>query len=132
MMNNSDIDRLTKDILKNSYLEVTDTDFNGTTMKRVLRESRRQRILQNFLLCFLVFVAVDALILLVIWFLGLNVFDVALRSGNISQELLLHIEKLKDSILQNGYIEYIFLLLVIIAIADWMTESKLKILRRPK
>jgi Na+/proline symporter len=126
------MDKLTKDILKNSYLEITNPDFNQTTMKRILHESRKQRILENFLLSFVVFVAVDALILLFLWLLGLNVFDVALRSGSISQELLLHIMKLKDAILHYGFMKYIFLLLILMAIVYGMTESKLNYLERPK
>jgi len=131
-MKNSNIDKLANDIMKNSYLEITDPDFNGTIMKRVLQESRKQRVLENIFLCVLVFVAVDSLIFLVLWLFGLNIFDVALRSENISQELLLHIDKFKDAILQNGFIKYIFLLFGLIAFVEWLTESNLKILRRPK
>jgi len=132
MIKNSNIDKLAKDILKNSYLEVTDPDFNEVIMKRVLQESRKQRVLENILLCVLVFVAVDSLIFLVLWLLGLNIFDVALRSENISQELLLHIDKFTDAILHNEFIKYIFLSFGLIAFVEWLTESNLKILRRPK
>jgi hypothetical protein len=132
MKNNSYIDRLTKDILKNSYLEVTDPDFNQTTIKRVLREDRRRRILQNILMCFFVFAAVDTLILLAIWLLGLNIFDLIVNSGSISFELFSHINVLKDSILKNDFIKYIFLLLIVIAIVDGITEIKFKLLERKK
>jgi hypothetical protein len=132
MKNNSYIDRLTKDILKNSYLEVTDPDFNQTTIKRVLREDRRRRILQNILMCFFVFAAADTLILLAIWLLGLNIFDLIVNSGSISFELFSHINVLKDSILKNDFIKYIFLLLIVIAIVDGITEIKFKLLERKK
>jgi len=132
MMKSSNIDKLTKDILRSSSLEITNPDFNHTTMERILRASRGQRILENFLLGFLVFVAVDALVLLVLWLLGLNVFDIALKSENIPGGLFLYVMKLKDAILQYGFMKYIFLLLVLMVIVYGMTESKLKYLERPK
>jgi hypothetical protein len=132
MKNNSNIDRLTKDILKNSYLEVADPDFDKTIMKKVLRESRKQCILQNFLMCTLVFAFVDTIILFVIWFFRLDVFNIALWPGKISHELLLHIGKIRDSILQNGFTKYIVVWLIVIAIADLIIESKFKLLERHK
>ena len=79
MIKNSNIDKLTKDILKNSYMEVTDPDFNVTTMKKILRENHKQHVFENIILSFLVFVAVDTLIFLVLWLTGLNIFELALR-----------------------------------------------------
>jgi hypothetical protein len=132
MMKNSNIDKLTKDILKSSYLEVTDPDFNVTIMKKILRESRKQRVLENIFLCFLVFVAVDALIFLVLWLSDLNIFDVAIRSGSVTHEILFHAEKLKNSIIENAFIKYVMLSFSGIMILLMIIESKLKLLERPK
>ena len=131
-MKNSNIDKLAKDILKSSYLEVTDPDFNVTTMKKILRESRKQRVLDNILLCFLVFVAVDALIFLVLWLSGLNIFELAIRLIGIPHEILLHAEKLKNSIIENAFIKYIMLSFGGIMVILMIIESKLKLLERPK
>jgi hypothetical protein len=132
MMKNSNIDKFVKDILKSSYLEVTDPDFNVTTMKKILHESRKQRVLENILLCFLVFVAVDALIFLVLWLSGLNIFDVAIRSGSVPHEILFHTEKLKNSIIENAFIKYVMLSFGGLMAILMIIESKLKLLERPK
>jgi hypothetical protein len=132
MMKKSNIDKLTKDILKSSYLEVTDPDFNITTMKKILRESRKQRVLENILLCFLVFVAVDALILLVLWLSGLNIFNVAIWSGSVPHEILFQAEELKNSIIENAFIKYVMVSFSGIMVILMIIESKLKLLERPK
>jgi hypothetical protein len=132
MMKNSNIDKLAKDILKNSYLEVTDPDFNITTMKKILRESRKQRVLENILLCFLIFVAVDTLVFLVLWLSGLNIFDVAIRSGNLTHEILSHVEKLENSIINNAFIKYVLLSFSGILLMLLIIETKLKVIERPK
>ena len=126
MMQNSDIDKLTKDILKNSYLEVTDPDFNSATMKIVLHESRKRRILENIFLCFLAFAAVDTLIFLVLWLLGLNVFDIALRLGAMPRDILIQVGQLRSSLVKNEDIMYVMLSFGgIMAILTFL-ESKLK------
>jgi hypothetical protein len=132
MMKNSNIDKLAKDILKSSYLEITDPDFNVTMMKKILRESRKQRVLENILLCFLVFVAVDALIFLVLWLSGLNIFELAIRLIGMPHEILFHIEKLKNSIIENAFIKYVMLSFGGIMILLMIIESKLKLLEKPK
>jgi hypothetical protein len=126
MMQNSNIDKLTKDILKNSYLEVTDPDFNSATMKIVLQESRKRRILENIFLCFLAFAAVDTLIFLVLWLLGLNVFDIALRLGAMPRDILIQVGQLRSSLVKNEGIMYVMLSFGgIMAILTFL-ESKLK------
>jgi hypothetical protein len=132
MKTNPNIDKLTKDILKSSYLEVTDPDFNVTTMKKILRESRKQRVLDNILLCFLVFVAVDALIFLILWLSGLNIFELAVRLIGIPHVILFHAEKLKNSIIENAFIKYVMLSFSGIMVILMIIESKLKLLERPK
>ncbi|MGD0590506.1 MAG: hypothetical protein ABSA44_06860 [Bacteroidota bacterium] len=132
MMKNSNIDKLAKDILKSSYLEITDPDFNVTTMKKILRESRKQRVLENILLCFLVFVAVDSLIFLVLWLSGLNIFELTIRLIGMPHEILFHIEKLKNSIIENSFIKYVMLSFGGIMVLLMIIESKLKLLEKPK
>jgi len=132
MMKNSHIDKLTKEILKNSLLEVTNPDFNVTTMKKIQHESRKQRILENIFLCFLVFVAVDALIFLVLWLTGLNIFEVAHRLIGMPHQILFHAEKLKNSIIENAFIKYVMLSFGGVMLLLMLIESKLKLLDRSK
>ena len=130
MIKNSNIDKLTKDILKNSYMEVTDPDFNVTTMKKILRENHKQHVFENIILSFLVFVAVDTLIFLVLWLTGLNIFELALRLIGMPHDIFLHAEKLKDSIIGNAFVKYIMLCIYGITVILMIIESKLKSFER--
>ena len=132
MMKKLNTDDLIKDILKSSYLEVTDPDFNVTTMKKILHESRKQRVLENILLSFLIFVAVDTLIFLVLWLSGLNIFELAIRLIGMPHEILFHAEKLKNSIIENAFIKYVMLCFGGIMVLLMIIESKLKYLEKPK
>ncbi|MFZ1977560.1 MAG: hypothetical protein WAV76_06350 [Bacteroidota bacterium] len=132
MTKNSNIEMLTKEILKSSYLEVTDPDFNGTTMKKILHESRRRRILENIFLCFLAFAAVDTLIFLVLWLLGLNVFNIALQSSNMPREILFQIGELRNSLVKNEFIMYVMLSFGGIMALLTLLESKFKSRERVK
>jgi len=131
-MKNSNIDMLAKDILKNSYLEVTDPDFNTTTMKKILHESRKQYVLENILLSFLIFIAVDALVFLVLWLSGLNIFELIARLIGMPHEILFHAEKLKSSIIENAFIKYVLLSFGVVMAILMIIESKLKLLGRQK
>ncbi|MBN1398185.1 MAG: hypothetical protein JXA06_09175 [Bacteroidetes bacterium] len=131
-MKNSNIDMLAKDILKNSYLEVTDPDFNITTMKKILHESRKQYVLENILLSFLIFVAVDALIFLILWLSGLNIFELAARFIGIPHEILFHVKELKSSIIENAFIKYVMLSFGVVMVILMIIESKLKLFGRLK
>lgn len=132
MMKNLNIDRLTKDILKNSYLEVTDPDFNIKTMKKIVRGNRKRRILENILFCFLVFAAVDALIWLGLWLTGLDILDVAIRFGNVPHVILIHAEKLKNSIIGSAFIRYVMVSLGGLMVILMIIESRLKSLGMQK
>ncbi len=131
-MKNSNIDKLTKDILKSSYLEIADPDFTGTTMQKVLYENRKRLIFENIFLCFLAFVAVDTLIFLVLWLLGLNVFDVALRLGGMPREISLQVGELRNSLIKNATVMYVVLSFCGIMATLTLIESKFKSRERLK
>jgi hypothetical protein len=109
MMKHSNIDKLTKEILKQSHLEINDPDFQKTIMKNILREHRKRRMLENIFLCILVFVAVDTLVFLGLWLTNMNIFDIAVRLVKMPHALFSQMEKVKNSILGNGLVKYVIL-----------------------
>ncbi len=104
MTKKSNIDKVTKEIFQNSLLELTDPRFDETTMEKIIQASRRRRLLDNLFLGFLIFTAVDTLIILALWMTHLNVVDVALRLFNMPEKLFLQAAQLKNVILGNGFI----------------------------
>lgn len=69
-------DKATRDIIRDSYLDLTDPEFSSATMERVVRSARRRRVLNNLLVNFLVFAAIDSLILLLVDLTGLKIADI--------------------------------------------------------
>ncbi len=118
-------DKLMKDILKKSYVELTDPGFDSTTMKRIVRESRRRRILSNFLVNLLVFISIDALILLGMRLTGMDVFDLTNRTLSLLYGILLRAGEVKETVAGNHLSTYVVLSIGGIAALLAILESRL-------
>ncbi len=132
MMEDSNIDKSAKSILKQSNLEIKDPEFSRNLMKSIAIIGRRRQLRQNIMLGLLVFMAIDSLILLVLWLLGLSAFEVALNSQTLPQSLTLLAEKLKDLLLTNKTAGYVIVSVIALAIIDLVAESKFDPLHRKK
>lgn len=91
-------DRATREILKNSYLELTDPEFRSATMKKIFRDSRRRRIRNNILIGLQVFVATDAIIYLLLRLAHLNVFELANRSAQLVNGIIYQAGVAKETV----------------------------------
>ena len=125
MTNKMDIDKLTKEIFKNSYLELTNPDFNAKTMKKIVHESYRRRVINSILMFASIFATVDALILLFLKFTGINILNVANGISYISTEMLDRAERLGGSIIGESFIPYLALSLGGLIVIFIVVESKL-------
>ncbi|MGO9482371.1 MAG: hypothetical protein ACLP05_11410 [Candidatus Kryptoniota bacterium] len=125
-----DIDKLTGDILKNSYLELPDPDFNAATMKKIVQFSRRRRVLNGILPYSFIFVSVDALIFLLLKLTGLNILDAADSVNYILTELLHHAGRLGGSVIGIGFIMYLASSLSGLILILTIIESKLNLWKR--
>ncbi|HUI30236.1 MAG TPA: hypothetical protein VLX91_08455 [Candidatus Acidoferrales bacterium] len=127
MTKNLSIEELTRDILKNSFMDLSDDNFNAATMARIIRENRKYHIIENALLFFLVFLAIDTFILLLMWLTGLNVFDVATAPAHALSEILLQAGRLQNSIIDYPFIKYFMIslggLIVIFNIGELKLNS---------
>ena len=88
-------DKLTRDILRNGYLDLDDPEFTAATMKMIAHETRRRRIINEIFLNMLVFVATDALIYLLLRLTGMSVFDLSGRSAALLNDLFSRAGELK-------------------------------------
>ena len=85
-MDNSDIEKLTKELMADSRLDLPDPLFNEKLMSRILFENSRQNVRKEFILNILVFIGVELIILSLLWMLllyfpGLNYFTNAIKSS---------------------------------------------------
>jgi len=118
-------DKLMRDILRKSYVELTDPEFDSATMKRIIRESRRRRIVNNFLLNLLVFIAIDALIWLGMQLTGMDVFDLTNRTLTLLNGILLRAGEVKETVAGNHLTPYLVLSIGGIAAILAILESRL-------
>ncbi|HVN47507.1 MAG TPA: hypothetical protein VMU30_01670 [Bacteroidota bacterium] len=132
MTTHSNIDDSTKDILKHSLLELTDPRFHETTMKKIMRVSRRRRLFDNIYLGSLIFIAIDTLIALALWMTHLNIVDVAFHFVNVPEKLIPPTEQLEKIILSNGFLQYSFLIFAVLMAALLFIESKFHGFEKPK
>ncbi len=118
-------DKLTRDILKKSYVELTDPEFSAATMKRIVRESWRRRIVNNFLVNLLVFIAIDALIWLGLRLTGMSAFELANRSISLLNTMLFQASELKEIVAGNHLATYLVLSIGGLAALLAILESRL-------
>lgn len=56
------VEKITKDIISNSKLELTNPDFNNLLMQKIRSESYKQSLIHNLVLYFLIFISFDAFV----------------------------------------------------------------------
>jgi hypothetical protein len=125
MTQDSHIDKLTRDIVMSTALDEIAPEFTPMLMKKIMRESKRRRILENVILCFFMFVAIDTLLYLVVWLTGLNIFEAVLRLVNTPHETIVEAGKLSALLIDYKFIKYILLSLGCIMGIVIFVEAKL-------
>ncbi len=118
-------DNLTRDILKKSYVELADPEFNAATMKRIVRDNWKRRVVNDFLLNILVFISIDALIWLGIRLAGMNVFDLTNRTLSLLNRILFQAGELKETVTGNHLATYLVLAVGGMAAILAILESRL-------
>lgn len=96
-MNEFDEEEIAKEIIGHSRLELNDPKFEAATMKRILRESRWRKIVDNLLLNVLIFVATDAFIWLGLRLTGMNVSDLANRTAALFDNLIVQAGQVRET-----------------------------------
>jgi len=91
-MDNSNIDKLTKNILAESKLELTNPDFNYLMMNKIRFESRKKIVFHNIGLFILIFITFDALIFSIFKILSINIAGINLKIGNFIHNEVLSIQ----------------------------------------
>ncbi len=118
-------DKLMRDILKKSYVELTDPEFDSATLRRIVRESRKRRIVNNLLVNFLAFIAIDSIIWLSMHLTGMDVFDLTNRTLILLDGILLRAGEVKETVAGNHLTPYLVLAIGGIAALLAVLESRL-------
>lgn len=91
-MDNSNIDKLTKRILADSKLELTNPDFNNLVMNKIRFENRKKSVFHNVGLFFLIFITFDTLILSLLKILSINITGISLKIGTLFHRILFSVQ----------------------------------------
>lgn len=122
-MDNANIDKLTKDLMADSKLDLPDPLFDEKLMSRILLESKKLNDRKQLFLNILVFTGIELIILALIWILliyfpGLDYFANAIKSS------MTIIRKTGNLVLQYDYLIFSF---IIVGVLDSIFSKRVKI-----
>ena len=86
-MENNETDKLSRTILKNSKLELSNPNFTLNLMNKIKAENRRKFIVRQIASYFLLFISIDALILASLKLLGISITELSLSIENMTSEI---------------------------------------------
>ncbi len=117
-------DKFAKEIVRDSYLDLTRPGFKPDTMDRIYRMGRRRRIMENIVVNALAFVAIDTLIWLGLRLTGLTVGGLVNGSAELLGRYFLH--NVKVGLAFSGGTDMTYLLVVICAMAATLAFIEVK------
>jgi hypothetical protein len=102
-MDNSNVERLTKDIMTDSRLNLADPIFDEKVMNKILLENKRLKSKNLLLLNILVFTGIEFIVFALFWILllyfpGIDYFKNAINSS------LAVLEKIGNIVIEYGYL----------------------------
>ena len=125
-MENSDIDKLSKDILQKSKLKISNPDFNNIIMEKIIAANRKVIILYNLLYYSAIFVSVDVLILIILKFFNISILKFKLSNISFSEEILSNLHQFVELFAGNSIIQYSVISLLIVLIFNKLSTTRLK------
>lgn len=112
-MDSTNVDKLTKDILENSKLELINPDFNNLLMSKIKSESHKQSILHNIVLYFLTFLSLDAIIFALLKLMHIRITDIVPKTTTFTQGIFSNIQNSPSNIGQFLLIYFLILAIII-------------------
>lgn len=88
-MDKESADKLTRDILAKSKLELTNNDFSNLLMDKIRNKKRKQAIIYNIVLYFLIFISLDAILFVALKLMNIRITEIALKINSFSHGTLI-------------------------------------------
>ncbi len=117
-MEEENIDKLTKEILADSKLELTNPDFNNLLMSKIRYQNNKQTTRQNIFSYGILFISIDVLIYALLKILNIRITEIFSTVSSLSQSLL--------SSIGNGHFIFIYFLIMAVVIigVNILSESR--------
>lgn len=122
-MGYTNIDKITKNILDKSRMEITDPGFSEMVMNKIMIEERKKIFTRNILSWFFIVLTVTVFIYLSMQILQVNNIDVAALLSSLGHEIFTGIEKAAAWIIES---EYFILPVIIILLFKKIIDSRMK------
>jgi hypothetical protein len=84
-MDNTKVDIFTKEIISGSKQELTNPDFNRTLMRKIKAENQKKIIYSNLKLYSIIFISIDASIIVLLNLTGIGLSDVSFKISSFSR-----------------------------------------------
>ena len=84
-MDNTYVNNFTKEIISGSKLKLTNPDFNKTLMGKIKAENRKRIIYSNIKLYSLIFISIDAAIIILLNLTGIRISDISFKMSVFSR-----------------------------------------------
>lgn len=79
------MDKLTKDILSGSKLELTNPEFNVALMNKIKVESKKRALIHNIKHYSLIFISIDVAIIVLLNLTNINFSDISFKLADFSR-----------------------------------------------
>jgi len=115
-MDNTNVDKLTKDILASSKLELTSPNFDSILMNKIKIESRKQSIFHNTALYFFIFISIDVIIFSLLKLMHISITDMISKVSAFTHGLFSNIQNSPSNIEEFLIIYFLILAIVIFCV----------------
>ena len=112
-MDNSEIEKVTKSILSESKLGLTNPCFDENVMKKIESFQRRKTMIHNMVISFLIFITSDALILSFLKIMRINIVGIGSKVGFFIQNASAHVHN-GFSNMESLIIPYFLIIIIFI------------------
>jgi hypothetical protein len=116
-------DKVSKEILASSRLQLTNPDFNNMVMKKIMLESHKQSILHNVALYTLIFFSFDTIIYGVMKLMNINLTDIGSSLSAFNYGSIVSIQHSPSNI-RHLLLFYFLILAVVIFSMNIISRSR--------
>ena len=125
-MENSNKDKITRDILSNSKLEIKNPNFNTIVMNKILSETREPKRYFRSVYYVLIFLLVDTFIFILFKLFSINTIVSSSETNSLINDSIKNLIILKEVIFENSIIQYFILSTIVLLILNKITSFGLR------
>jgi hypothetical protein len=119
-MESNGIDKLTKELMTNSRLNLINPEFDKSVMNQILSESNRQESRKHFLVNIVIFGSIE-LVIFTILFILLNYFPVAESLNSTMKNSMYIFQKIGEFAI---HYDYLILSFIVVAFLDLIMTKR--------